>query len=534
MYIEPDSIIRIFKNVPLDAGHQHTLRFSSLTNQNAYFNGAKTYEFTDQYYQRVERGKMRVEKEAKYLYDCGYLAFQNTGFGSKWFYAFITGVEYINNTTTELTFEIDPMQTYLFDVELGQCFVEREHSATDTIGDNLVPEKVELGDYIIHTQSMYGYTSGYGTAGYAIFGPFYKNNSGVPIDTDTGEYRGGLYTGIHATVFSALEASNGDIDTFLSALAQAGKLDAVVGTSIVPIHFLGTAGSGTPVTETITRPKIYTNTYDSTWQPKNNKLYTYPYNFLEVSNAQGDTQQFHYEHFSTADCTFDMSGIVDIDSELLLVPKSYLITGNLPVNNLQYSLSISGYPMFSLNGDSVKNWISNTGVAWGIKSVGSGLGAVASVALSGGNVGDYTASNLGQNLVGNVTNKLAEAQQRSITPREIIGKSTPSIAAISGRLDFHFYPKHIRKEYAQIIDEYFTMYGYACHRVKVPNVAVGTGLGGNRRPKWNYVKTVGCVFSKTNCPADAERELAKIYDNGITFWENASEVGNYTLNNAPT
>lgn len=55
---------------------------------------------------------MRVEKKAEDLYDCNYLAFQNTSFGSKWFYAFITSVEYVNNITSEITFEIDVLQTY--------------------------------------------------------------------------------------------------------------------------------------------------------------------------------------------------------------------------------------------------------------------------------------------------------------------------------------------------------------------------------------------------------------------------------------
>ena len=37
MYIEPNSNIKIYHNVPLDDTYKHTLYFSSLASQNAYF-----------------------------------------------------------------------------------------------------------------------------------------------------------------------------------------------------------------------------------------------------------------------------------------------------------------------------------------------------------------------------------------------------------------------------------------------------------------------------------------------------------------
>lgn len=76
------------------------------------------------------------------------IAFQNSAYGNKWFYAFITGVEYKNDKASEVTFEIDDMQTYLFDVDLKECFVEREHSSDDTISGSITGEPVELGEYM--------------------------------------------------------------------------------------------------------------------------------------------------------------------------------------------------------------------------------------------------------------------------------------------------------------------------------------------------------------------------------------------------
>ena len=79
------------------------------------------------------------------------------------------------------------------------------------------------------------------------------------------------------------------------------------------------------------------------------------------------------------------------------------------------------------------------------------------------------------------------------------------------------------------------MFGYATNKVKTPNR--------NSRPHWNYVKTRGCVLHSGRVaadgtltgglPADDMAKINAIYDNGITFWKNGSEVGDYSLNNKP-
>jgi len=63
-----------------------------------------------------------LEDVADYFYDCNYLCFQNGGFGNKWLYAFISDILYINENCTAITFEIDVMQTWLFDFEIKKSF----------------------------------------------------------------------------------------------------------------------------------------------------------------------------------------------------------------------------------------------------------------------------------------------------------------------------------------------------------------------------------------------------------------------------
>jgi hypothetical protein len=101
--------------------------------------------FTAQSYQRVKKWVMRLEVLADDIYDYNYMMFQNTSFGSKWFYAFITNVEYINNSVSEITYELDVMQTWLFEATVKPSYVERETAETDVIGANIAPEPIDIG-----------------------------------------------------------------------------------------------------------------------------------------------------------------------------------------------------------------------------------------------------------------------------------------------------------------------------------------------------------------------------------------------------
>ena len=85
--------------------------------------------------------------------------------------------------------------------------------------------------------------------------------------------------------------------------------------------------------------------------------------------------------------------------------------------------------------------------------------------------------------------------------------------------------KGVIKGYAAIIDDYFTKYGYATKRVKVPNI--------HSRPFWNYVETKDCNINQlTGLNSQDTAKISSIYDHGITFWH-TSNVGDYTQNNAP-
>ena len=197
--IVPNSEVFILKNVPLEPSYDHTIWFDSADQQaTAFTTYALAFYFDKVSYQRYPRPYITLDKTVDELLGCNYLMFRNTGYGEKWFYAFITQVEYISNTTSRIYYTIDIMQTYLFDVNVEQCFVEREHAMSDAIGDNLIPESFELGEYVFDADyfPQIFENSHYTICILATWKATYKDNKWVIEDASTGGV-GGVDSGIY-------------------------------------------------------------------------------------------------------------------------------------------------------------------------------------------------------------------------------------------------------------------------------------------------------------------------------------------------
>lgn len=153
--IAPNSRVYLLKGVPLDNTYEHTMYFTTAALQSTFFltttNPAYNYSpllITPLSYQRVKEGVLRVNLPADQIYNCNYMMFQNTTQNAKWFYAFVLDVEYVNEHASNVYYEIDVMQTWLFESNLLPSYVEREHAASDAIDEHLEPEDVSLGDII--------------------------------------------------------------------------------------------------------------------------------------------------------------------------------------------------------------------------------------------------------------------------------------------------------------------------------------------------------------------------------------------------
>lgn len=158
MWIYPNSTVQFFRNIPLSPSYTDTLLFDSLSAQSVFFDvQPDKITIANNYYQRSGRNSIKVEAKIGDMINFNYMRFKNTSHSNKWFYCFIDGEpQYINENTVQIFYIIDVMQTYAFDYNLLECYVEREHTSTDVIGENLEKEPVDIGEYVCLERELTG------------------------------------------------------------------------------------------------------------------------------------------------------------------------------------------------------------------------------------------------------------------------------------------------------------------------------------------------------------------------------------------
>lgn len=576
MYIEPNSRFILLKGCPLDNTYTHTIWFEDKTAQFDYFYSLKKHELTKQSYQRYKRGVMRIEVPTDRLYDCNYLMFQNTSYGDKWFYAFILGVEYINNKTSEIVYQIDVMQTWYFDYHFTGCYVEREHTATDIIGENIYPENFETGEYIIATQASLSVMSDMDIVVASTVD--YLNHESGEIGNVVGAMYSGIYSGVIYKRFRNDVAGAKECSQFLLDVTNAGKSDGIVSVFMMPSMFTYDIHTGVDNTKTydLTLNKLYNNI--DGYVPRNKKMFTYPYNVLSITNNMGTVANYKYEDFfgdNPNEIEFKMVGDMSQNPSIYLVPKNYKIR-QLEDNtdeilnktyNFEEKITITGYPLLPFNVDLYKAWEAqnlnvwnaqnnamNTSVASGAlskivggamsgamggaqneatmtfangKTVGLGMPDPTSTgvgALSGASMGMFNSGISFLNHYETMKARNAEIEAKALMPPQAhnVGHSTTLCAF--DKMKFEIYYKQIKRDFAILLDQFWDMFGYPIHKIKIPNT--------NVRPHWTYTKTIYCHIVGDNMCSDDISAISQIYNNGITFWNNGNEVGQYGLNNS--
>ena len=126
-------------------------------------------------------------------------------------------------------------------------------------------------------------------------------------------------------------------------------------------------------------------------------------------------------------------------------------------------------------------------------------------------------------LASSVANTMQQIKQAKMTPEQAKGNTNAgSIAYSNGEIGYRFNRMSIKAEYAKIIDDYWTAFGYKVNAFKVPNI---TG-----RRYWNYVHTIGANI-EGNIPQGDMDEIKSLFDRGITIWHDTAHYLDYTQNN---
>lgn len=326
-----------------------------------------------------------------------------------------------------------------------------------------------------------------------------------------------------------------------------------------------------------------------TYVPKNNKLYQYPYNFMVFEAPDGSTTELRFEDFKNNNVHKFVTWLSVLpELETMCAPCDYEGPNNSfgSTNmNLRYALYSKAYPYCAVASDAFSAWwaqnkysmpiagAANAGMdilssamnkiaestetgpitsgkfpdifKWGANKVINANAKAASNALDfmkeyGMLAGGQVASTVGKALdfdilkaaggvMQDIGRDLAAIQGHKAVPDTLVTKGNNG--GVNHYMEMDCYKIHyikIRPEYAEIIDNYFSCFGYAIHKVKVPDIT--------SRQQWNYIKTKGCTIKKNvennkAVPMEAERAICAIFDKGITFWHNPANIHNYNLNN---
>lgn len=542
----PAGIIRIGR-VPFDNSYKHTMTFANASSQASYFSSVCSQALEDGSYTYVRmNNSIKVAFNAERLYTYNYVMYKNRNYGDKWFYAFITAVNYINERTTELVLELDVMQTWYFDYTLEECFVEREHVNDDGIGAHINPEPnlplehrysgfaAEIFDpiwLVVLTNAYPVYQSISASGGVAVVGS-------APVSG--GVYQG-QYSACRYVVFRLRNTSK--IQEVMDDFNEAGCAESIcecftastqqiAESDIEPLMGKDVHGQPTEIegvyqlrdgcsVHTVTRPINRPSNLDG-YIPRNNKLFTYPYTFAEVGDFTGAVSEYRFEFSGTSDYNI----ILDIDSPAspegvaYVAPRSY---NGLRANQkavVPFTLNVGNKVPWTYS--AYQNWEAQNAGAMQMALIGSMLNAGASMIPSAGLA---TPANVVQGLTGvagEALNIAGQYSRMSRVPNQACGNVNGNARLQNGYLGYYAASKTLRREFAEIVDDFFTCYGYEVDLVKVPN---RTG-----RRNWNYVKCANCDFHG-RVPASHMALINQIYQSGITFWH-TSDIGNYSLDNS--
>lgn len=550
--IAPSTDIILYKsNLELDNTNQ--LKFNTWEDQWNYFSNLPHIYLDNATYQRKEGVIRFPTQDVSYddLIRYNYVSYKNEAYANKTFFAYVKSMRYVNDGMTEIEIETDVFQTWQFDINYRKCFVEREHVKDDGFGKHTVPERLETGEYM-YQPNLYasGSTGGWDDLFSTCRVVFAMSDDGYSFASPAGDRQyGGVFSGLR---YFALK-SPADAMSYIVNLQQlaGGKIDGLYAIFMAPDALLGITPNtqwwecpdqSDPRWEMIEVP--YTSTITNmglcyvidqrkcglNYYPRNNKVLCYPYRYLTVSNNAGQTNNYKYEYFKNNTysnnymCEFGVDGTLSIGCSIKLFPKFYnnpeVVTEGTLGHNYLEGIDCYKLPTCSWITDAFLNWISTNAVSLGISTATQIASIIGGAALSATGAGATLGGGLIAGGVSGIFSTVASGVEHALEPDTARGGQN------SGELIFKrgysCYCRSIKDEYAKIIDDYFTMFGYKVNILKVPEI--------HSRENWNYVKTIDCNFSG-DIPGDDLVKIREMFNTGFTIWHNPSTFLDYSQSN---
>ena len=554
----------ILLKCPLEEDQQNQLTFTNETAQYNYFSQLPSLSGGNDFTYQRKDGRVRFNADIEDIRDYNYCMYRNDAYSNKWFYCFITNMEYANDGVTFLTLKTDVWQTWQFQLNFQNSFVEREHVNSDGVGEHTVPENLDYGEYVANKTERFTLCNAVMNATACMQvtttvlerGDLPEASRHIELPSNETTY-GGIPQGCQIYGFDlGVPADVAQMHELIGLYDTYGKADAILSIFVVTTtstnwiskkieqgamknqYLKMPQESYTPKKyEGITVPKV--NNLNG-YTPKNNKLFTYPYYYLYLSNNSGSDIIYHYEDFINNTPTFVRYESVGQGGCLFLAPensKKNVTSGTGDCWN--EGINLGKLPQLSWTSNYYLNWEAVNAANIQVQTTLDALGFVSNLAEAfapasarkvSGSWNMMKAEGMAEGIGGtiglarSVANTMQQIKQAKMIPDQARGNTNAGeIAFSNGEIGYRFTNMCVRYEYAKMLDDYFSMFGYKVNSLKTPNI---TG-----RTNWNYVKTVICNVIGNIPQADIE-EIKALFNTGITFWHNPSTYLDYSQTNA--
>lgn len=566
----PNSEVR-FLHIPIEMDMKNQLTFNNKEEQAKYFASHEVARYEKVNYIR-KNSIIRLNKNVDDCYNFNYVMYRNTDYTNKWFYAFVTNVEFITRGNTAVQIATDPWQTWQFDVKYYQSFVKREmcNVSDDYPGFNLIPEGLETGEYKISGTAEFDNLEPVWVIAY-LGNTWNSSGSEIPIG-DGGYIANGIAQSVTFIICTTLDAYNSVIGQLQSdenrsqyilscfsvpRLAVQDYLNsstAILGIDNAYVYIQGNTYNQAPVQKTLVS---LPNNLDG-YIPINQKLRTYPYIYVGFNPVNGQSKIYRYENFTNNTPVFNLISEVNPNPSIYFIPQNYRGANG---NSMSDITSVSGYPTLSSRNDYFNSWLATsmptmknnlaqTQSSYNVNRLGTGIqGALGGASTIGNMVNssqkeNTTGMDMANAVTGLVSNSLSAAQNivnqdinyeyhvkgmlAQIETQQMLPDNANLSSSNATLIGYNLFDKNIfsrytiKAQFAKRIDKYFNMYGYETDELKIPNL--------NNRPNWNYVQTIGINITAPIPQLDL-LQIKAMFNDGVTLWHNPNTFGDYSQNN---
>lgn len=256
------------------------------------------------------------------------------------------------------------------------------------------------------------------------------------------------------------------------------------------------------------------------YTPKNKKLFVYPYNYIYISNNNGENNILKIENFDGNNITFRNEFAITVGGSGRLVPLNYRSLSE----DIDNSINLGKLPTFEWSKDSYINWLTQNAVNNEINLINSFINSASQVA--GGNITGGITSISSQ-----IMNSYKAFYEAKLLPNKVAGTNTGDVSFSNAETNYIIQRLRPKNEYLRQIDDFFSRFGYKINELKVPNIS--------GRANWNYVEIgegENCAYASGNNQNGQvpQRDLDIINSQlreGLTIWGNPENIGNFNLSN---